>query len=330
MRVIKRLLAALIAGCFALGLTLAAVTVTEHEVNAASVTPSEVPSMRRSYRDASCVVLATCLSSYKTPGGSENSLFKVDTVYDGDLSEGKLINISAYAVEGQSYLLYLREGGGANYAEDEASFSSVTEGLIPVRDGVAELGGTEYSLSSIIADLEEQRSVIWVPAQSYYYNNAEELISACDDIVICRVTAVTSPTPMLCRSEERGESVTSTIEQTFVTLKVENSFGGIYSYGDKLTVALAPTHAQSVINATDLAAVSFDASPDMPKAGQEYVFFLLRSADAKSELHFAVNPYQGFIRLNGDALGVRGYNTALAGYPTLGSFAELINEIKGF
>ena len=63
----------------------------------------------------------------------------------------------------------------------------------------------------------------------------------------------------------KGESVISTVDQTYVTIMVENAFGGMRSYGDKLTFAISPEHMQSVINATDLSPVSFDSRPQLPQ-----------------------------------------------------------------
>lgn len=330
MRLLKRLLAFAVTMFAAFGLALAALTVTEQDGAAASVERTEVPSMRRSYREASDVVLATCEKSYVSSGGNAVSVFTVDIVYDGELEAGQTVTVCASAAEGGSYLLYLKRNGGADYAEDEERYASVTDELIPVRDGYAELGGAYFTLESIIEDLETQRGVLTVPAQCYYYEDTDSLFGACDDMILCRVTEVSGSVPTLCRSEEKGESATVTIDCTFVTVRVENSFGGEHSYGEKLTIALLPAHARSVINATDLAAVSDMPAPAAPSVGQEYIFFLLRSEDAKSSVHFFVNPYQGSVRLVDPDLVRCPGNAALKDIATLREFADALNKYRGF
>ena len=102
MRLLKRLFALLIAGGVALGLTLAAVSVAGQEQAVGFVGPSQSPSIRRSYRESADVVLAACISSYVSPSGSENSLFRIETVYDGELEPGALFTLSRGAVEGEN------------------------------------------------------------------------------------------------------------------------------------------------------------------------------------------------------------------------------------
>ena len=332
MRTVKRLLTFLLAVVFAFGISYATFTVSEQEPVSAGVSSaaSTELAIHRSYREASDIVLATCSLQYRSASGNAVSRFTVDKVYDGTLSVGDSITLSGGAKVGESYLLYLGQGGGADYAEDEAGFVSVTDQLISVRGDTAYCGGESYSLSSIIDDLSEQRSVLTIPAQSFYYNDLTELINACDDVVLCRVIGVEGPYSTRCRSNEKGETVLSTVEQTFLTLKVENGFGGEHSYGDRLRVAISPEHMQSVINAGDLSSVHFGSPIKMPEEGGDYLFFLLHSEDAKSDCCFAVNPYQGCIELDGDRLIRPYYNTAFIGIVSLDEFAGLLARIQGF
>jgi len=326
----KRLLSFLLVVLFAMSLTFASVKIAAPATAAVLANAEPAPSIHRSYREASSIVLATCTLSYRASSGGQMSRFRVDTAYAGALSEGDEFSLASRAVVGQSYLLYLGEGGGANYAEDETGFVCVTDELITVRDGIASLGGVNYSLSAIMEDLASQREVLNVPAQSFYYNNLEDLFTACDDIVIAAVTKVEGPVPTLCRSDEKGESVISTTEQTFVSATVLNGLGGVHSYGDNIKAVFSPARKLSIINATNLEAVSFGSEPAAPKEGEVYIFFLLRSKDAKSDYCFAVNPYQGCVLLEGDDVVRPYYNTALQGISSLEDFAALLNEHMGF
>ena len=214
--------------------------------------------------------------------------------------------------------------------EDEAGYVSVTEGLITVEGDTAKCGSSRYSLSSIINDIAAQRSVLAMPAQSFYYNDAASLAAACDDIVLCRVVSVEGPKPTQCRSFVKGESISSTANLLYVTVLVENSFGGERAYGDTMVIALSPALTRSVINAGDLSAISYSSPIKLPQEGEHYIFFLTRSEDAKSDIRFAVNPYQGYVELEGDSVIRPYYNKAIEGVRSLGELAGIINSAIGF
>ena len=329
MRRIKTLLACVLVAVMAVGVAFASVNIAAPGAAASSAAAPGM-TMHRSFREASDIVLATCSAVYRSASGVQMSRFTVDTVYAGSIKPGTLISLPGKANVGESCLLYLGRGGGADYAEDEAGYVSVTDEFITVKDGVASCGGVNYSLSAILEDLNEQRGVLTVPAQSFYYNDPQSLLAACDEVVIGMVVSVEGPVPTQTRSDEKGESVISTTEQTFVTVKVENGMGGMHAYGDTLRIALSPAKSQSVINATDLTSVSFTAPLLMPKAGEHYVFMLLRSTDSKSDCLFAVNPYQGYVMLVGDSLANPYYNTAFRELGSINELAAVMNEIRGF
>ena len=330
MRTVKRLLAAFIITAVALCATFAAVTAADNASSVSAANPTAGPAMHRSYREASDIVLAECSLRYKTASGNTVSRFTVKNVYDGTFKEGDTFVLSEEAEEGASYLLYLAPGGGADYSEDEAGYVSVTEGLITVEGDTAKCGSSRYSLSSIINDIAAQRSVLAMPAQSFYYNDAASLAAACDDIVLCRVVSVEGPKPTQCRSFVKGESISSTANLLYVTVLVENSFGGERAYGDTMVIALSPALTRSVINAGDLSAISYSSPIKLPQEGEHYIFFLTRSEDAKSDIRFAVNPYQGYVELEGDSVIRPYYNKAIEGVRSLGELAGIINSAIGF
>lgn len=330
MHMAKRLAAAVLIALFALGVTFAAFTVTENASAAADTSTAAGASMHRSYREASDIVLATCSLNYTSASGQEVSRFTVSSVYAGGMAAGDTFTLSCDASVGVSYLLYLGRGGGADYAEDESGFVSVSEELITVEGDTARCAGVSYSLSSIIEDFDEQRSVLTVPAQSFYYGDLASLAAACDDVALCRVISVDGPYATQCRSDVKGESISSTSNIIYVTLQTENSFGGRHSYGDIIKVAIAPARTQSVINEEDLSSVTYSSPVKLPAVGGHYVFFLAHSSDAKSDYHFAVNPYQGYVELVEDSIVRPYYNTALDGVYTLEALAARLSELFGF
>lgn len=332
MRAVKRLVLLLLAAVFAVGMTCATITVSEQKPAPAAVSADAAAefAIHRSYREASDIVLAACSLRYRAASGGLVSRFTVEKVYAGTLSAGDVFSLPGQANVGESYLLYLGRGGGADYAEDEAGYVSVTDRLIMVRGDTAYCGGGSYSLSSIIEDLSEQRSVLTVPAESLYYDDPRELICACADVVLCRVVACEGPVATQCRSDIKGETVMSTVDQTYYTLMVENGFGGEHSYGDRIRVAISPERTRSVINAGDLSSVSFASPVKTPQVGKDYLFFLIHSEDAKSDCCFVINPYQGYIELSGDLLIRPFCNAAFADISGLEEFAKLLAEVQGF
>ena len=319
MYALKRLIAAFVVAALTVCITFTAVSVSDKAASA-HTDASVSQSMHRSYREASDIVLASCTLTYADSTGSSVSRFTVNSVYGGSLVPGDTLTLPREAEVGESYLLYLAPGGGADYAEDESGFVSVTDELITVKGDTAVFGGSAYSLSSILDDFDEQRSVLTVPAQSFYYNDIASLASSCSDVVICRVVSVEGPFATQCRSNVKGESVSSTANLTYAELMVENSFGGSRAYGDIIRVALVPAHTLSVINAEDLASVQYPSPVKTPEVGRH----------AKSDCCFAVNPYQGYLELDGDSIIRPYYNRAAAELESVSQLAEIMRGLLGF
>ncbi len=283
--------------------------------------------LRGCYRDSSEVVFATCVVSFTSTNGGSTSRFTVDEVLGGDLVVGQTVSVSESASVGKSYLLYLKNGGGADYAEDESGFATVTDGLVAVSGSNAVYGGESVSLEALTSDISEQSTVLTVPAQSFNYDSLDTLAAAADEIFIGTVVSVSSPEHTLCRSYEKGESVLNTLDVTYVTIRVVNGMGSTLSRGDTVTLALIASRVHSVISATDLTSVSFRSPILQPAEGSSYVFFLEHSADEKSDVFFTVNPYEGYVRLEGNSLIRPYYNAAMKGMYDLRAFVLYLNEL---
>lgn len=274
------------------------------------------------YRDAEKIVISTCMRTANPDAGRPLATFRVDEVLDGAAEAGSTFDIAAEAQLGGRYLFYLAPG-----EEDGEDYRIMTGQPVPVNGGTAEFENAVCSIESIKRDIEEQRKILTVPSQSFFYGEFSALANACDEIVAARVLSVSEPTDIPCRSVGGGESTFSTQKQVFIRIKVENGFFGGLRYGDKLDVVLSPYNGRPVINATDLTPKIVDAhSAHGPKAGSRYVFFLLRSEDVKSDYYFMVNPYEGYVALSGNAISHPYYNEAFSEINDLRVFSDRLRD----
>ena len=274
------------------------------------------------YRDAERILICTCMRPADPEAGRELARFRVDEVLDGSAEQGSTFDIAAEALHGGKYLFYLTRGG-----EEDAPYRIMTGEPVPVNGGMAEFENTLCSIESIKRDIEEQRKILTVPSQSFFYGDLSSLANACDEIVIARVISVTEPVDTLCRSVEKGESTLSTLKQIFIRIRVENGFYGDLAYGDKLDVVLSPYNARPVINATDLTPKTVEVHPNAElEPGGRYVFFLQKSLDVKSDYYFAVNPYEGYVPVIGNAVTHRYYNDAMRGVNDIKELSALLHE----
>ena len=273
------------------------------------------------YRDAERILICTCLRTADPDAGRELAKFRVDEVLDGAVEKGLTFDIAADALLGGKYLIYLTRGG------EEEDYRIMTGEPIPVEGGMAQFENAVCSIESIRRDIEEQRKILTVPSQSFFYGEFEPLVNACDEVIIGRVISVSGPVDTLCRSVEKGESTLSTLTQIFIRIRVENGFYGSFSYGDKIDVVFSPYNARPVVNATDLVPKTLEVHPDAEiQPGGRYIFFLQKSVDVKSDYYFAVNPYEGYVPVNGDAITHRYYNEAMSGVNDLKDFSARLYE----
>lgn len=322
MNTVKRILAALLAAavCFT-----AAVRLPLPDRRAADRAGETPPAaISRLFREAEYIVLCTCVSTEGADTESPSSRFRTDEFLEGESSGPYVFNLPVAAVKGELYLVYLDESA----SDGEAGAKLLTDAPIPVENGRAEFEGTTCSIDSIRRDIERQRAILTVPAQSFYYAELAALARACDEIVIGRVLTVGEPTVTVCRSVEKGEVTLSSQEQIFVEIKAENAFWGSPAYGDRITVVISAYDARPVINANDLTARISDIRPAAaPKAGNVYLFFLIKSEDEKSPYYFTVNPYEGFVRLIGNNVVTPYYNDALSEIGDLRVFADKLRAV---
>lgn len=311
MRLAKRILALLL---MALAVFIVCVDLPLPDLSARGTGEEPPPAaISRLYRESDVIAIGVCLHRSDANEALEPSRFMIRRVLDGAAEEGAIMELNAAAEPGSLYLLYMDEG--------EQGEKELLSEPIPVEGESALFENELVSIASIENDIERQRRIITVPAQSFYYGNLKELASACDEIIVGKVVSVSEPTMTECRAESKGESTYFTVEQVFLRVRVQNGLFGSLRYGEKLDVVLTPYSAASVISATDLTPKTVDPPPaSYPKEGSSCIFFLIRSLDKKSSLYFTVNPYEGSVLLIGNTVYHAHYNEA---------FRE-INDLRRF
>jgi hypothetical protein len=310
----KRILAVIL-----LALIIAAAAVrfpaAESEPNGAEEIPPA--SVSRLYREADRILLAACTRTTEEDDGSFKSRFLVKEALEGSARLNEFITLPVSALSGEMYLLYLKAGDNGETLVSSEPFM--------VKDGAVICENETCSIESVRKDIERQRRILTVPAQSLFYGDIASLAEACDEIVVARVLSVDGPTETVCRAESKGESTISTLEQVFLRIKVENGLFGELRYGDKLSVVLSPYYTRPVINAATLTPKTVDPPPaSNPKAGSVYIFFLIKSEDSKSDYYFTVNPYEGYVLLIGNDISHPYYNEAFREVHDIKRFSELL------
>ena len=323
MKIFKRVLAALVALA---AVVTAFVRFPLPDRIAASHKETPPPAaISRFYRESEGILLATCIRTAPAEDGGSVARMRIDSVLDGQAEEGEVVSIRAEAASGAQYLLYLAPRAEEGQAEE----TLLTGQPLPVESGSVMYEGELLPISAIVRDIERQREILTVPSQTVFYDSIESLAAACDEIVIARVVGKSEPRATLCRSAEKGASTLSTIEQVFLTVKVENGLFGDLTYGDKLSVVIEPYNVRPVINAVDLKPKTVEAPPESsPELGSVYIFFLLRSEDKKSSYYFTVNPYEGWVLLIGGSVIRPYYNTAFSRTSDLTRFVERLQAAR--
>lgn len=320
---LKRIFAAVLAAAV---IFVAAVRLPLPDRRAADRAEETPPAaLSRLFREADHIILCTCVSAEGADTETPTSRFRAEEFLEGEDKILYLFYLPVAAVKAKRFLVYLED----TVKEDGSSgIKLMTDAPLPVENGRVEFEDSVCSVESIRRDIERQRKILTVPAQSFYYSGLEGLARACDEIVIGRVLTVGEPTVTPCRSVEKGEVTLFNQEQVFADIKVENGFYGSMRYGDRISVVVSPYDARPVINANDLSPRVFDSLPAAsPKAGNVYLFFLIKSEDEKSLYYFTVNPYEGFVRVIGNNVVSPYYNEALSDIGDLRVFAEKLRAI---
>lgn len=325
---VKRFIAALLCIAALAGLC-ACVGDTEPEL---SVAGDDMLGVRQYYRDSSLIVSGTCSLSHINEAGRGCSDVVVDKVIAGDALPGDVVHCTGGGMtDGAEYLLYLSLGSDKDYAEDIQGYTIVSGSPILISNGRINVGGVSLSLDDVLADIENNLSrIVTAPSDRYYYSRIGALADACDVIFIGTVTDMPALTGTMFRSRSGGLGSDITIPAAAVSIRALGSVKGSLSYGDEVTLMYAPSLAAEIIDAATLVPLSggLDALVE-PEEGATYLFFLIRSTDAKQSYYFTINPIQGYIRVTGEALAASSANGPARGYYSLSNLVRAIRHYSG-
>ena len=273
---------------------------------AISIQPEEriLQDARQHYRNSSLVVQGTCLYEHIDPNGQTCFDVEIDNVIAGDAQPGDLIHCTKLQLIPQErYLLYLGEGEDTFHTEDTQGYLPLHEEPLRIVDNEVIWGNTRIPLEMIDRDIAEQKLIISAPAETYYYADLADLVSASDQIFIGRVKGVSLWTPTTMRTNADGTSVEKSVVTSLVTVEAFGSIKGEFKFSDTLTLVNASEKFSDMLDYGSLRPLdyAFYEIPELKKGGI-YLFFLQEGPDAKQKYYFPVNQLQGYVELEGEAL----------------------------
>ena len=287
---------------------------------------------QRLYRDASLVVMGSCVRTHLNEEGIACYDLEVNDVLAGSASKGDLIHCTDGVMkESETYLLYLAsDDADVYYSENTANYTLLTDEPLPVTaDGEVLFSGAKLSLREIRANISEQSSIVAAPSDLFYYKDLAALVNASSQIFIGRVADI----PALTGTRFRADSASSTIENTLpasvIQVEAYGTLKGSLRYGEVIQVIYCPALCDEITDAATLKSLAYTAiNATVPQEDGIYLFFLVHSPDAKQSYYFGVNPIQGLVELDSsDRVHVTYLNSALSGHYSLDALVRDIRSI---
>lgn len=275
--------------------------------------------IRQSYRSAQLVVRGTCLQTHTDASGAPCAAIEVDEVLAGSAKTGDILHCTASGLkEGGSYLLFLEQGEDVHYSEDEIGFNVLASDAVETTGGMAKLKTAGITLAEVRTEIARLDAVVSAPATNYYYTALTEMADAADEIFIGRVASDTALTTTSFRSQEGGGTVEQELPAALVRVEAYGAVKGALKYGDMVDLIYAPAMSADTVDAATLTAITYgENAVPMLRKGQICIFFLIKGPDSKQNYYFPINPFQGYVRLDGDELQVSYVNTAIMNYAEL-------------
>ncbi|MEL7610298.1 MAG: hypothetical protein AAGU74_12470 [Bacillota bacterium] len=292
------------------------------------IQPNELvlQSARTQYRSASLVVRGICTREHKDANGNPCYDVEVTTVIAGDCAVGNIVHCSSSVLElGGEYLMYLKQGEDAYYSEDTTGYILLDNSPLLIKDGKVTWDNISIDVGVLLADIAGQRSVIVAPATSYYYAQLNALAAGTQQIFIGVVESIATQEREF-RTVDNGASTENTRRVSIAKIQAYGSIKGELKYGDAITLIQARQSTVETVDDKTLSVKTFGATqiPSLVEGGV-YLFFVNRGPDPKQEYYFPVNPVQGYVALDGDALKPSSANEALNGYKELTQLVQRLH-----
>ena len=288
---------------------------------------AELAPFRIVYRNAALIVQAACIASHEDADEQGGAFcdYEITFVYAGKAGVNDIIHVRGSGKEGTEKLLYLIPEENAD--QNEIQYYQLCE------NGEFSINGDMIILSSGVllpaevlkADIRAQQKIKRIPSQYMYYSRFDPLVRDCDEILIVRAQSVSEYVITKCRSSVKGESVEKNCPVAEAEFTVLNGLASSRVYGEKLTVTLVGEMRDYVIDNENLTAVPKQDVKALEPGGI-YLLFINHGEDAKEENYFLINPYQGYLRIEGDELHNCAINAALDGIRTLKAFTDRLYD----
>lgn len=288
---------------------------------------AELVPFRLVYRSAALIVQAVCIDSAENPDDGNGTFcdYQINYVYAGKKDAGDIIRVRGYETKGKEKLLYLVPG--ETEEKPEIQYYEICEnGEFSINDNMIILSsGVLLPTEVLKADIRAQQKIKRIPSQYMYYSDFDSLVYGCDEIFIAYVEDISGYYITKCRSSVKGESVEKNCSVAEAGITVLNGLATSRVYGEKINITLVEEMRDYVIDNERLTAVPKQDAKALERGGI-YVFFVNYSEDAKEETYFLVNPYQGYLKLDGDELHNCAVNAALGDIRTLPAFTDALYE----
>jgi len=283
---------------------------------------------RQGYRGASLVASGVCVDSFVDQTGGSRCAMEITEVLAGSAQAGARISVSGSFTVGEEYLLYLAHGEDVPYAEDELSYVSVSEKNFTLSGDKVAYGDSSARLADIKGDIEALKTIVSMPSTTYFYDTLASLASGCENVFIGRVERISGFRNVQLRSQAGGTTIEKKLPAADVTIDAYGSVKGYVPYHSTLTMIYAPSMCSSMVNAGTLEPVAMGQGDVMSlQEGATYLFFMGESPDAKQSYAFPINPVQGWVRVDGDALRASEANGVMRAYTDLNDLVSILSKV---
>jgi len=265
--------------------------------------PKALADARVRYRDASLIVSGECIREHTDAAGETCYDLEIAEILAGSAGLGDVVHCkSGDLVPGSRYLLYLGESSAdVHHAEDTAGYSLLT--AHPMVDSDVIWEGTPLSYDALKADMEQLAEVISAPTPLYYYGNLRALSEAAEEIFIGRVAELPAMEERTFVMRSGGAAEKLEYPAAMVTVQALGSVKGVLRYGETIELVHCPARVGELVNGDTLQPfMAHEGRAPALREGGYYLFFLTGSGDRKQEYYFTVNPIQGCVPVEGEAV----------------------------